>query len=75
MKVDKKLQAAYDDQYNTETQGWRDIGAIYKADNISSLIKNNKFNNILECGAGDGANGVSQNLITPIAPKVVSFLA
>jgi len=71
MKVDKKLQAAYDDQYNTETQGWRDIGAIYKADNISSLIKNNKFNNILECGA----NGVSQNLITPIAPKVVSFLA
>jgi ubiquinone/menaquinone biosynthesis C-methylase UbiE len=52
--IGKELKENYDSQYSDETEEWRRIGAIGKAQNIIDITKGTKINNIVDIGAGDG---------------------
>ena len=52
--LDKKLKEKYDAHYSDETEEWRKIGAMGKVENIISLTKDLKFDNVIDIGAGDG---------------------
>jgi ubiquinone/menaquinone biosynthesis C-methylase UbiE len=49
-----EILSAYNDRYSESTEEWRRIGSIGKAKNISEVIKNLSFENVIEIGAGDG---------------------
>jgi ubiquinone/menaquinone biosynthesis C-methylase UbiE len=46
---------AYDKQYVNDASKWRELGARNKAQNISKLCENYKYDRVLECGAGEGS--------------------
>lgn len=50
----KNLKEKYDSLYSDDTEEWRRIGAIHKAQNIFDLTKDLKFDKIIDIGAGDG---------------------
>src|SRR6478735_838843 len=53
--VSKELQAKYNVQYESEVEGWRETGAIFKVHNIMEISKGYKFEKVLEVGAGEGS--------------------
>jgi ubiquinone/menaquinone biosynthesis C-methylase UbiE len=55
MSVSTQVQHAYEKQYKTNQQEWREIGAQQKARNILELTKSYTFHKVLEVGAGDGS--------------------
>jgi ubiquinone/menaquinone biosynthesis C-methylase UbiE len=53
--ISPSLQTAYDNQYDTRTQRWRELGARRKAANIGDVCHSLKFDRVLDVGAGEGA--------------------
>lgn len=55
--VSKDMQSAYDKQYASGANAWREAGAFYKANHILELCNRNNIapKKILEVGAGDGS--------------------
>lgn len=53
--VKEDFKKAYDQQYNSESGVWRNLGAIQKARNILDITSDRTFNKVLEVGAGDGS--------------------
>lgn len=54
MEIKNSLQNKYDEQYSDNSEEWRRIGAIGKANNIIDLAQGLKLSNVIEVGAGDG---------------------
>ncbi len=54
MEIKEELKEMYDSQYSDQTEEWRRIGAVGKADNIIHLTTGFTFANLIEIGAGDG---------------------
>ena len=52
--IANELKEKYDSQYSDNTEEWRRIGAIGKAQNIIDLTKGSEINNLIDVGAGDG---------------------
>ena len=55
IQVSACLQSNYEDYYEEDCSEWRGLGAIDKANNITSLCKNLSINSIVEIGAGEGS--------------------
>jgi ubiquinone/menaquinone biosynthesis C-methylase UbiE len=49
------VKSAYDGYYEKNDEGWRLLGAKYKAQHIIDVCKGLSFNSVLEVGAGDGS--------------------
>lgn len=54
MLIDKDVKDKYNSQYSDESEEWRRIGAIGKAQNIIEVAGNIELNSIVDIGAGDG---------------------
>lgn len=63
--LDKELGEMYNTYYSDATEEWRKIGATGKVQNITDLIKDLKFNSIVDVGAGDG------NILSLLAEKKI----
>jgi ubiquinone/menaquinone biosynthesis C-methylase UbiE len=55
IEISTNLQTAYNEQYSDKITEWRELGGKYKALNILAVCKGNKFERVLECGAGEGS--------------------
>ena len=55
VKVSEDLKDNYEDYYEEGDSEWRWLGAIDKAQNISTLCKNLAINSAIEIGAGEGS--------------------
>lgn len=55
VQVGKDLQSAYDEMYTDTMTQWRELGGKYKARNLVAVCRNQKFQKVLECGAGEGS--------------------
>ena len=55
VKVSEDLKGNYEDYYEEGDSEWRWLGAIDKAQNISTLCKNLPINSVIEIGAGEGS--------------------
>ena len=53
--VSTNVKTAYDGYYEKNDEGWRLLGAKYKAQHINDVCKGYSFNSVLEVGAGDGS--------------------
>jgi ubiquinone/menaquinone biosynthesis C-methylase UbiE len=53
--VNKNIQEAYKDQYDSESVIWRGLSAKQKFNNIIKVTASNTFKKVLEVGAGDGS--------------------
>lgn len=62
MQLSEQIKTSYSSQYDSSSIAWRHLGAKYKAQNIVSLARHIKFQNVLEVGAGEGSilNWLSQ---------------
>ena len=49
------IVADYDDFYDESIVEWRDLGARYKSQNIFDVTDGKTFENVLDCGAGEGS--------------------
>ena len=49
------IVADYDDFYDESIVEWRDLGARYKSQNIFDVVEGKTFENVLDCGAGEGS--------------------
>ena len=49
------VKAAYDGFYEKNDEGWRKLGAKYKAQHIIDVCAGRQFDSVLEVGAGDGS--------------------
>lgn len=49
------IVADYDDFYNDSIIEWRDLGARYKSQNIFDVTEGKHYQNVLDCGAGEGS--------------------
>ena len=54
MKIENNLQESYDKYYDNDISEWRIVGAKDKVKNITELC-NDKYDKIIEVGAGDGS--------------------
>ena len=55
VRISPALRSAYDEQYSDELTSWRELGAKYKAQNILAVCRGQRFDKVLECGAGEGS--------------------
>ncbi len=55
VKIHENLKSNYEDYYEEGDSEWRWIGAIDKAQNISTLSKGLSINSVIEIGAGEGS--------------------
>jgi ubiquinone/menaquinone biosynthesis C-methylase UbiE len=53
--ISGNVKTAYDEFYVKEDEGWRMLGAKYKAQHIIDVCKGHDFKKVLEVGAGDGS--------------------
>lgn len=53
--ISESVKTAYDSFYERDDEGWRLLGAKYKAQHIIEVSRGYTFNNVLEVGAGDGS--------------------
>jgi ubiquinone/menaquinone biosynthesis C-methylase UbiE len=53
--VNKQLQNAYQSQYEAGLQEWRSLGAKQKVKNLLAITAGQRFEKVLEVGAGDGS--------------------
>ncbi len=53
--ISKDVKTAYDSFYEKDDEGWRLLGAKYKAQHIIDVSKGYTFKKVLEVGAGDGS--------------------
>jgi ubiquinone/menaquinone biosynthesis C-methylase UbiE len=53
--ISDSVKTAYDSFYEKDDEGWRLLGAKYKAQHIIDVCKGYSFNSVLEVGAGDGS--------------------
>lgn len=53
--ISPSIQTAYDNQYDAQTQRWREIGAKAKAANIVEVCRSLNVQRVLDVGAGEGA--------------------
>ena len=53
--ISPTIQTAYNEQYTDESTPWRELCARYKANNIEAVCAGERFERVLECGAGEGA--------------------
>ena len=49
------IVADYDDFYDESIVEWRELGARYKSQNIFDVTGGKTFENVLDCGAGEGS--------------------
>ena len=49
------IVADYDDFYDESIVEWRELGARYKSQNIFDVTDGKTFENVLDCGAGEGS--------------------
>ena len=49
------IVADYDDFYDESIVEWRELGARYKSQNIFDVVEGKTFENVLDCGAGEGS--------------------
>ncbi|HAN78344.1 MAG TPA: SAM-dependent methyltransferase [Bacteroidales bacterium] len=52
--ISQELKEKYDSHYSDQTEVWRRLGAIDKAQNIMELAKGLNFETLIDIGAGDG---------------------
>ena len=55
ISLSPSLRAAYDEQYTSSLQEWRELGGKHKAQNVQDVCKELNFNRVLEVGAGEGS--------------------
>ncbi|KAF3983166.1 MAG: class I SAM-dependent methyltransferase [Methylococcales symbiont of Hymedesmia sp. n. MRB-2018] len=55
VKISEDLKGNYEDYYEGGDSEWRWLGAIDKAQNISTLCKGLPINSVIEIGAGEGS--------------------
>ncbi|MGK2906917.1 MAG: class I SAM-dependent methyltransferase [Desulfuromonadales bacterium] len=55
IKVSEDLKNNYEDYYEDDDSEWRWLGALDKAQNISTLCKGLPINTVIEIGAGEGS--------------------
>ncbi len=55
VEVSENLQKEYNNFYNNDIEEWRNLGARAKSKNIIEVAGNDKFEKVIEIGAGDGA--------------------
>jgi len=53
--ISGNVKTAYDEFYVKDDEGWRMLGAKYKAQHIIDVCKGHDFKKVLEVGAGDGS--------------------
>lgn len=55
MQLSENVKKSYANQYDDSLVSWRTVGAKYKAQNILKLLKDIKFDSVLEVGCGEGS--------------------